>query len=281
MIKIVTDTSSDITLKQAQEMDIILLALPVTFGDTPYHQLDDEDFTKFYDMHERSKVLPVTSQITPGQYLEVFENAKRNHDSVVVIAMSSRLSGTWQSAHIAKDQVDYNDIHIIDSLSASMGQRILVEYAVRLRQEGKGAGEITALISEARGRIRLCGTVDTLKYLIKGGRVSKSMGIVGSALSIKPILCLENGAIRMAGKARGFGGATKKMIEFISNDMHFDPSFPFCCGYTKAKGHLDMFSQLVKEEFKLKNIKIYPVGGVIGTHVGPNALIAVWMVKNK
>ena len=279
MIKIITDTASDITLKQAKEMDIELLALPVAFGETPYNQLSDEDFTKFYEMLENSKELPVSSLLSPEQYLKSFETAKENGDSVIVIPLSSKLSGTYQSVQLAKNMVEYDDIHIIDSNQAVMGLRILVEYAVRLRDSGKSAEEIAAAVSDASGRIRLYATVDTLKYLIKGGRLSKGAGIVGSALNIKPIVSLQDGAVKAVDKARGQNAAMKKLIQIIGEDMDFDPNFPFCFGYTKSKGQLDEFVKLAKEKFDLTNTIIYPIGGVIGTHAGPNAMAAVWMVK--
>ena len=279
MIKIITDTASDITMKQAKEMDVTLLALPVNFGETQYDQLSDEDFTKFYEMLENSKELPVTSLLSPEKYLKVFEAAKKNRDSVIVIPLSSKLSGTYQSALLAKEMVEYEDIHIIDTNQALIGQRMLVEYAVSLRDSGKNTKEIVANVSDASGRIRLYAVVDTLKYLIKGGRLSKGVGIVGSALHIKPIVALKDGAVSTVDKVRGQDGAMKKLIQIISEDMDFDPDFPFCFGYTKSKGQLDELSKLAKERFNLSNTMTYPIGGVIGTHAGPNVMAAVWMVK--
>jgi DegV family protein with EDD domain len=279
MIKIITDTASDITYKQARDMDVSLVELPVTFGETKYDQVNDENFTNFYNMLETSKVLPVTSLASPGQYMETYEEAKAKGGSVVVIPLSSKLSGTYQAALMAKATADYDKIYVVDTDQAIIGQRLLVEYAVRLRADGKSAEEIAAAVSEVCGRIRLVAAVDTLKYLIMGGRLSKSAGMVGSALNIKPIVTLRDGAVSTAGKAKGHSGAINKLIELINDDCDIDPAFPFCFGYTKNKEQLDVFSQKVKDQFKLANTATYPIGGVIGTHVGPNVMAAVWVVR--
>lgn len=279
MIKIITDTSSDITPEQAKKMDVTLITLPVTFEDTPYDQLGDENFEQFYNLLEHSKVLPVTSLSTPGEYLDIFNEAKISGDSVVVIPISSNLSGSFQSACLAKEMADYEDIHIVDALQAIVGLRLLVEHAVQLRSEKKSAGEIAERVLEVSRRIRVYGAVDTLKYLIKGGRVPKTAGVVGTALNIKPIVFLQDGFVRPAGKARGRNGAFAAMLKYISEDMDFDPSFPFCFGYTKDREQMDVFSKTATEKFNLKNIMVYPVGGVVGTHLGPNSIIAAWVVK--
>lgn len=281
MIKIITDTSSDITPEQAKKMDVTLLTLPVTFEDTAYDQLNDKNFERFYTLLETSKALPVTSLSTPGEYLDIFNEAKRNGDSVVVIPISSNLSGSFQSACVAKEMADYDDIHIVDALQAIVGLRMLVEQAVKLRAEQKSADEIAAHVLEVSKRIRLYGAVDTMKYLIKGGRVPKTAGVVGTALNIKPIVFLQDGFVRPAGKARGRNGAFEAMFKHISEDMDFDPSFPFCFGYTKDREQMDSFSKLAIEKFNLKNTMEYPIGGVVGTHLGPNSIIAAWVVKSK
>lgn len=279
MIRIVTDTASDMTREQARSMDVTILSLPVTFGETPYIQLDDEHFTLFYDLLEHSKVLPVTSLTSPGEYLEIFEDAKKNRDSVVVIPISSQLSGSWRSACLAKEMADYEDIHIIDGLQVIIGQRLLVEHAVKLRQDGYSARDIAEKVLSLSKRIHVYGALHTLKYLIKGGRISKSAGAVGSVLQIKPVVSLQGGSVVMAGKARGWDGALALLLQNIGKYPDFDPSFPFCFGYTKSKEPLDAFAALTKDTFKLSQSVAYPIGGVIGTHIGPNAIAAVWVVK--
>jgi DegV family protein with EDD domain len=279
MIKIITDTSSDITLSQAKQMNLEILPLTVSFGDTPYYQLEDETFEKFYEMHEKAEVLPLTAQVAPSQYAQHFEEAKKNNEHVIVITISSVLSGTMQSALLAKEIVDYDKIHIVDSRTATIGQRLLVELSVRLRDAGTSVDEIVKKVTEVTNRVHLVAVVDTLKYLVKGGRLSKSAGMIGSVLNMKPLVCVKDGAVVAAGKARGSNKAIELMLDYIDNKGNVDPAFPFCFGYTKAKGQLDSFIPLAKEKFNLNNIKTYPIGGVIGTHAGPFAFAAVWIAE--
>jgi DegV family protein with EDD domain len=277
MIRIVTDTASDITKAQAEKMNITLMPVAVTFGSEPYNQLEDEDFTKFYETQKNSSESSTTSLISPGEFLDIFEDAKKNNDSVIVIPMSSKLSGTFQSAELAKNMSEYDDIHILDARQITIGLRILVEHAVRLRDENKSIEEIAASVMDVAKRTRLYASLDTLKYLVKGGRISKTAGFMGTALNIKPVIRVEDGAILATGKGRGNAGANKLLLEYVGEKANFDPAFPFHFGYTGSREQLDVFAALAVEKFNLKNTKTYAIGGVIGTHTGPNAVAAVWV----
>ncbi|MCL2576700.1 MAG: DegV family protein [Defluviitaleaceae bacterium] len=279
MIKIITDTASDITLKQANQMDITVLPISIAFDEGPYNQFEDEEFTQFYEKLESSEKSPTTSLISPGEYLDFFEKAKENGDSVIVIPISSKLSGSFQSAELAKNMSEYDNIHIIDAHQVVIGQRLLVEHAVRLRDEKKSVEEIVAAVTDVSKRIRLYAKLDTLKYLVKGGRISKTAGFMGTTLNIKPLVSLQNGSVSAVGKARGRDGANKALLKFINNDFNPDPAFPFCFGYTSSRELMDVFADLAITELKLSSVNIYPIGGVIGTHVGPSGVAAVWVEK--
>lgn len=279
VIRIITDTASDITLKQAEEMNVTILPISVTFNSEPYNQLGDETFTEFYEKLENSEAFPMTSLISPGTYLDVFEEAKNKGESVVVIPISSQLSGSFQSAQLAKNMAEYDDIHIVDTRQVTIGQRVLVECAVRLRDEKKSAGEIAAFVLDLSKRIRLYASLDTLKYLVKGGRISKAAGFVGSTFNIKPLITLKDGAVCAAGKAKGRSSANTMLAASIEKDADFDPEFPFYFGYTANREQMDEFIKLAKEALTMPDITVHPIGGVIGTHVGPNAVAAIWVVK--
>lgn len=281
MIRIVTDTSSDITQLEAAVMGITLLTLPVSFSETPYDQMKDDKFIKFYELLEHSKTLPVTSQSSIGEFLKIFEEAKTNGDGVVVIPISSGLSGSWQSANAAKDIAGYEDIHIIDARQTIMGQRLLTEYAVKLRNDGMSAQKIAECVTEVSGRICLYGTLNTLRYLIMGGRISKSTGAVGSALGIKPVVSLQNGLVTMVGKAKGRSNALSMLTGYIRENSNFDKDFPFIFGYTKDSEPLEDYMRTVKAEFDLPETIVCPVGSVVGTHIGPGAIIIAWVAKKK
>lgn len=277
MIRIITDTASDITAKEAAKLNIHLMPISVTFGSEPYDQLADETFTAFYEKQANSETLPTTSLISPGEYLEVFEKARDAGETLIVIPLSSKLSGSFQSAELAKNMSEYEDIHLIDAKQVALGQRIVVELAARLRDEGKSAEEIVATVLDVAKRTRLYASLDTLKYLVKGGRISKTAGFMGSMLSIKPIICVEDGAVSAAGKAKGRDASNKKLLGFMSGD--FDPAFPVVFGYTGNRDAMDGFMAMAKESLGLKNTVVHPVGGVIGTHAGPGAVAVSWVEK--
>lgn len=280
MIRIITDTASDITGLQAAAMDVARVPLRIHFDEAPYDPLADEDFSQFYSLLESSKSLPTTSQTSPGDYLPLFQDAKEHGDTVIAILLSGALSGTVQSAHIAKDMAAYNNIHIIDSRQAIIGQRLLVEYAVRLRDEGKSAACIVDTITDALGRIRLFGALQTLKYLRKGGRIPKSTEMVGTVLGIKPIISLQQGSIVMAGKARGHAGAMTAMVKLIGENTRFDPAAPVYFGYTQDEKAARNFRKLATVKYHLTNTAFHPVGPVVGTHIGPGAFAVAYLVKD-
>ncbi|MCL2474717.1 MAG: DegV family protein [Chloroflexi bacterium] len=281
MIKIYTDSAADITRKQAAEMSVGLIPLKISFQGTTYYQEDDEGFIGFYELLKDSKYLPTTSQASPAEYMQIFEDAKKNGDSVIIITISSKLSGTVLAAHVAKENCGYADIFIIDSLGAVISQRILVEYAVTLRDRGLSASEIYDKVMEARLRVRLWAFVDTLEYLHKGGRLSKSAAFVGGVLNIKPIIHFSDGALAMTEKARGVKSALRIIMEHIEEDGERDEEVPVYFAYSGADTSVcENFRKMVKEKFNCYG-QMYPIGGVVGIHVGPNAMAIVYLQKKK
>lgn len=281
MIQIVTDTASDISAAEARQLGVDVVKLSVMFGDTPYDQMQDENFDTFYQMLDTCKELPVTSQPSPDAFLTVFKAAKEAGNEVIAILLSSKLSGTVQSAFIAREMSGHeNSIHVIDSGQAITGQRLLVEYAVRLRDEGKSAGEIVAIIREAGTRIRLFGALNTLKYLRKGGRIPATAEMIGTVMGIKPLVKLEDGQIQMAGKARGHAGAVTNMVKLVEECPRFDDTAPVYFGYTDTPKQLVAFRQLCVQRYNLNNTVTCPIGSVIGTHVGPGAFAITCLVKD-
>jgi len=281
MIKIYTDSAADITREQAIEMNIGLVPLKINFKGKTYYQEDDEGFVGFYELLKDSKHLPTTSQASPAEFMQIFEDAKKNGDSVVVITISSKLSGTVLAAHVAKENCAYADIFIIDSLGAVISQRILVEYAVALRDQGLSASEIYDKVMEARSRVRLWAFVDTLEYLQKGGRLSKGVAFVGGVLNIKPIIHFSDGALVMVEKARGVKGAFRILMERVQEDGERDEEVPVYFAYSgRELSGCEDFREMVKERFNYYG-KIYPIGGVVGIHIGPGAMAIVYLQKKK
>jgi len=269
MLRIITDTGSDVTYLGAPALGMESVELGVQFEDFSYDYRNDTDFSVFYEALAKAKNLPTTSQVTPGQYLDLFEDAKAKGDEVLVVTISSEISGTYQSAIMAQEMSGYEGISVVDSHLASVGQRMLAEYAVRLREAGKGRLEIAEALEQVKSQVVFGVLMDSLKYLKKGGRVSPAMGILGELLHVKPTVTMREGKIVTLGKARGTESAKQVLWNQFEADG-YDESWPVYFGYTYNKEMGEAFMQETKEKFGLTECILCSVGGVIGTHGGPN-----------
>ncbi len=278
-IKIITDSTSDISKEEAIKLDINVVPLKVYIDNEEY--LDGETIThdEFYTKLKEAKEFPTTSQPNPEQFLKYFEMAKNENDTVIAILISSKLSGTTQSAKIAKELSGYDDIYIIDSLNTITGLRLLVEYAVKLRDEGKSPSDIVNTIEQAKNRIVLTAFVDTLDYLHKGGRLSKTSAIIGTILNIKPLIYLKDGELGVFGKARGINGAINQVVDSIKERDEIDDTMPVYFGYTHIKDACLEFKKLAEDKYGLKDTKIHSIGAIVGAHVGEGAAAVVYLHK--
>ena len=243
MIKIITDSTSDIDVTYAKELNIDIVPLKVIIDGKEYKDRVDLQPDQFYSLLEKSEVLPTTSQPSPQEFLNYYQEAKENGDSVIVMTLSGTISGTYQSANIAKDLAEYENIYVIDSLNATQALRLLVLKAVALREEGKDAETIFNELQAYKERVRIVAFVDTLEYLCKGGRMSKTVAAAGTLLKVKPIIGLRDGKLEMFSKARGTVKATAKIIELIHEDGEIDFNEPICIGYTGNDEGLEKFEQ--------------------------------------
>jgi len=279
-VRIITDSTSDISLDQAKKMGITIVPLKVIFGDKEYKEGIEITMDGFYEKLVAADKLPTTSQPSPDDFLGYFQQAKEAGDSVVVILIAGKLSGTLQSATIAKEMADYSEIYIVDSLNAITGLRLLVEHAVKLREQGMSASQISDTLEIIKDRIVLLAMVDTLEFLHKGGRLSKSSAIIGSLLKFKPILQLKDGAIGVVGKERGTNKGIAKILEIVDELGAIDQSYPIYFGYTAEDSKAIQLKEKVNEKYKLENTYIYPVGCVVGTHLGPGACVLTYISSN-
>lgn len=279
MIKIITDSTSDIDLKYAQELNVEVVPLKVIIDGKEYKDRIDLQPEEFYDLLVISQTLPSTSQPSPQDFVDLYETAKNNNDSVIVITLSSVISGTYQSANLAKDLVDYDDIYVIDSLGTTQMQRLLVLKAVALRNEGMNAQDLYTFLEAYKHRIRLFAFVDTLEYLYKGGRLSKTAATAGTLLKFKPIIGFDEGKLDVFAKARGTQKATAKIIDLIQQDGEMDLDEPICIGYTGSSDGLDKFENTLRETLHFGETLHGIVGPVIGTHAGPGARLIAYVKK--
>jgi DegV family protein with EDD domain len=278
-VRIITDSTSDINLNEAKRMGISVVPLKVIFGDKEYKEGVEITMEGFYQKLVTAEKLPTTSQPAPDAFLEHFNEAKAVGDSVVVILIAGKLSGTVQSAMIAKEMAEYEDIHIVDSLNTITGLRLLVEHAITLRDQGVDAAEIAKVLEKLKDRVVLLAMVDTLEYLHKGGRLSKSSAIIGSLLNFKPIITLKDGAIGVVGKERGTNKGINKILDTITEYGGIDTNYPVNFGFTAEDSKTLLLKEKVMEKFPLGKTAMYPVGCVVGTHVGPGACVITYIKK--
>ncbi|MDF2801398.1 MAG: degV family protein [Anaerocolumna sp.] len=268
-IKIITDSTSDISQKEAKELNITVLPLHVIFADGEYTDGIDLMPEEFYEKLVKSQNLPSTSQLTPEQYLPYFEDAKSNHDTLIVLTVSSKLSGTYQSAVIAKDMVEYDNIYIIDSLNVTLGLQILIRKTVDLLNLGYDVTKMVTEIEKAKHNIKLFAVLESLEYLKKGGRLSGVGAFAGTILNIKPIIEIKDGEVSVAGKARGMSSGYQKLLQLIEQSGGINYNSHYCIGYSAYRDNTDDFLKISNKNLELNSRYISPIGTVVGTHAGP------------
>lgn len=280
-IRIITDSASDLTSAEADALGVILMPLTVTFDNTSY--LDGTELTHddFFKMLIESDVLPTTSQLSPYNYETTFTPVIEAGDEILCITLSSKLSGCYQSACIAASEFeDSKDaISIVDSENACIGERILVERAVMLKNEGNSLSEITEIINEEKKTICLVALLDTLEYLKKGGRISATAAVAGTILNIKPVIAIENGEVALKGKARGSKNGNNILKEQTAKSGGINFKKPVALAYSGlSRVMLDKYLEDCSDLYSdfTGNIPVSSIGSTIGTHIGPGAIAAAF-----
>ena len=271
-VKIIVDSTVDLTPEIKSQVKTV--PLTVRFGDAEYQDGVTITPAKFYEMLVASEELPTTSQPTPALFADAFREAVEAGHEVVCITVSSRLSGTYQSATIAAEEFP-GKVFVVDSRTAAIGSGILTEYALQLAAQGMGAGEILQELMEKRKQIRLYAIVDTLEYLKKGGRISSAVALAGGLLNIKPVLSVNGGEIKLLGKARGSRQGNNLLVQEIQKAGGVDFHLPVMLGYTGLSDAL--LQKYIQDsaalwEGHVENLPVSIVGSVVGTHVGPGAV---------
>ena len=289
MVQIISDSGSDILLTEADEKDIMILPLKVNFGGKEYLDGKTISHKEFYEKLIETDVMPTTSQIPPAEFEEAFRKALEKGREIVCITLSQKLSGCYQSALIAREDVleDFPDakIFVVDGENACLGQKVLVELAIRLREEGMDGETMAAKLEIMKKRVRLVALIDTLEYLIKGGRLSKGVGMVAEMLSIKPVVAVENGEVVVLGKARGSKNVNNKLTEMVDKSGGIDFSMPFTLAYSGlSTALLEKYvadsGRLFEDYVSAEELPMASIGATIGTHVGPGAVGVAFFAKN-
>ena len=272
-VKFIIDSASDVLPSECKKLDVIHVPLTVRFGDKEFADAVDLSHKKFYKMLTSGKEAhPTTSQVTPAAWSEVMEQVVANGDTAVVLTISSKLSGTYQSACIAAEEHE-GKIFVVDTMSATIGERLLLQYGIRLAQEGLDAAAIAQRLDDVKDQVRIYARLDTLEYLKKGGRISAATAVVGTMLNIKPIIAVQNGLVENVAKARGPKAADKQLRELVAKSGGIDFSKPLCAAYSGLEDdNLKTFLAESGEMLCGSEAPIATVGCVIGAHVGPGAV---------
>ena len=273
--RIIVDSTADLVPEIKER--VYTVHLTVHFGQEEYIDGVTIDNKTFYEKLVESDVLPTTSQAAPNDFIKEFEKAKQAGEAAVVITLASRFSGTYQSAVIAAE--DYENIYVVDGASAAMGTGILVELAFRLLDAGASAQEIAKAMETEKEKIVVVALVDTLEYLKRGGRISKTAAFAGGVLNIKPVLSVVDGEIRVLGKARGSKMGNNLLVQEIDKAGGIDFSKPVLLGYSGLSDALLL--KYIEDsrhiwEGNLKEVRYTTVGSVIGTHAGPGAVVVAF-----
>lgn len=271
-ITILTDTMCDVPREFVEKYNIKVLPLLVNFGEESFRDGIDITADEFFKKLETSQELPTTSQINPPQFESIFKEEIGKNNTIIGILGSSKLSGTYNSAIIAKNSIADDNIHIIDSEAVTLGAGLLVIKAARLAQEGRKAEEIVEEIEEAKKRLKQFFIVGNLKYLYKGGRISLSASVIGSILNIKPIITTVDGKLEMLEKTRGVKKAISMMMDMIKDNGWSLDDKVIGINHTICPEYADYVEELINMEYKPREIIRGEVGSVVGTHAGPGCV---------
>lgn len=279
-VKIICDSAADITSAFAQENDIKIIPLKTIIGGREY--LDGVELTpeEFYKLQKETEDFPTTSQISPAEFADAYREATEEANEVVVITISSGLSGTYQSATIAADEYE-GKVFVVDSLNVAIGEQLLVHLALRLKGEGLSAEEIAERLASSREKMRLLASFDTLEYLFRGGRLSRTSAVAGAMLNIKPIFTIENGKLEIVAKARGNKGRNSAMNDIVRVCGEIDFSLPVLAAYTgDNKEPLNEYLESGADIWAgAAEMPTCLVGSTVGAHAGPGAVAIAFFVK--
>lgn len=273
-VRIITDSASD--MSPAEHPALRVLPLSVTFGTDVYMDGVDIDHQRFYEMLVERDELPKTGQVNPFAFSQAIAEAREAGDEAVIITVGAKLSGTNQSARTALAEAPGGDVFVVDSNNVTLGERVLVEYALRLVDEGRSAAQIAAAVEAVRDRVVVIGLLETLEYLVRGGRLSAAAGAVGTLLNVKPVVAAEDGLIVQLGKARGSKNGRNLLNQKVEKAGGIDFSMPLALGYTGLSDAV--LKKYIEDSAALwaghteGELPVHTIGATIGTHVGPGAV---------
>ena len=277
MVRLITDSAADLEICEYEKLNITCIPLTVFFGDREYQENVNLSKDQFYELLASGEY-PKTAQASPQILLDLFEEAKEAGEEAVYITLSSALSGTYQSACAAKQMAEYDGCYVVDGKNATGGQRMLLEYAAKLRDEGKSAREIIAGVESLNGRIVLYACMDTLEYLYRGGRISQTVYKLGTLAQVKPIIRVsDEGKVEVPAKGMGMKKGTDYLCKRLE-ERKPDADFPVYVMYTADRANgVTLAEKFRAMGYEIPDARIINVGAAIGSHIGPNACGMVYI----
>ena len=278
-VQFIVDSASDILPQEKASLGIAhVLPLKVLFGTEEYADGVDLSHEDFYKKLTSTDVHPTTCQVPPADFEAAYQQVTSQGDTAVVITISGKLSGTYQSAVIAAEDYE-GKVFVVDSENAALGERCLVMRGLQLRSQGLSADQIAAQLDQEKKEIRLFALLDTLEYLKKGGRISATVAFAGGLLNIKPVIAVEDGLVAMAGKARGPKAGAKLLTELMEKSGGVDFDRFACFAYSGLdKSGTQAFAADCGEEYQ--KLPLVSVGCTIGVHVGPGVTAIAYFAKH-
>lgn len=278
MIRIMVDSASDYTRAEALKKGMDFVSITVSIDGESFRDGMDSSRTELYEKLIGGKDFPKTTQPSPQAFLEIFEDAKAKGDEIIYIGLSTALSGTVQSAHLAKSMADYDRIHIIDTLNVAYGIRILAEYALELRDAGMSAESIVEKVTALCPRICIAASLDTLEYLRRGGRLSAAAAAVGTLANLKPVVHLtSDGKVGIVAKCMGKVKAQKALMDYLAQ-YEVDIAFPFYTIYSYGTENCEKLEIKLTDSGYTVDERLQ-IGLSIGAHIGPGAAGFVFVKK--
>lgn len=278
MIRVLVDASSDYSLEEVRQKNLIFVPIQIAIGNNNYIEGVNLQRNDFYSILEKTGLFPQTSQPSPQAFLDIFQKAKAQGDELICILLSSSLSGTFQSAALAKSMADYEGIYLIDSLSATFTIKILADYALRLAGEGQGAPQIVREIEQLKKRVKVLACLDTLEYLSRGGRIGKTAASLGDLANLKPIITLDQtGRVAVTGKCLGRNkGIHHVLAQMLKTPL--DRAFPVYTIYSFGTSNCEKFEEKLRQN-RFSFTGRLQIGPTIGAHIGPEAFGIIYVEK--
>ena len=280
MVRIITDSAADFEPFELEKLNISCIPIKVLLGDTEYEENVNLSKDQFFELLASTGATPQTSQPSPQILMDLYEEAKGAGDEAIYITLSSALSGTYQTAAMTCEDADSEACYVFDSRNATGGQRLLVEYAVRLRDEGKSAKEIVAALENVRDKIVLFACIDTLEYLYRGGRISQTVYKLGTMAQVKPIIRVsEEGSIEVPAKALGMRKGMDQLCKKVEAQKP-SADHNFYVMYTAGRSIGRTLAEKISAMgYEIPEERIIQVGAGIGSHIGPNACGIVYVAE--